>query len=981
LTLHMPDGQVRSELTGETLQPARYGFEVDRPIYASDECEIDLARRELRILGSPVPVGGRAFEIIEILAESAGELVTKDELMHRIWPGAIVMDNTLRVHAVAIRKALGPYRGLLKTESGRGYRLLGSWTVRHQDATRQPRALQRVSVSRESPRTNFPASVTRLVGRAAAARRVRDLVSAYRVVTLTGPGGIGKSTLAMKVTRGVLGEFADGGWLVELASLSDQRLVPSAVASVLGLKISGETISAESVARAVGEQHLLLVLDNCEHVIDAVANLTEVLVRWCPRTTILATSREVLRIGGEFVYRVPPLEVPAVGVEEPDHILGRSAVELFIARTQALGSDFVPRAEDLPTIATICRRLDGIPLAIEFAAARAAVLGIQQVASGLRDRFALLTGGRRTALPRHRTLRATLDWSYALLSEAEQVLLRHLAVFPTCFTLDAAVAVTKDTELDASVVMDNIANLVSKSLVTLDKSDAVTRWSLLETIRAYAREKLAEHAETASTARYHAGYFRDRFALPALGARPRLSNDDLTRRVREIDNIRTALDWCFSADGDVTIGVHLTAAYASVWLHLSLIGECRDRCERALSYDSQPEWDVRLQMELQIALASALIVTLGSPKQIATILAKALEIADAVNDLDAQARALAELSTVYIYHRDYERARTALERLRQVAEQIGDPGIVAATDERVGTRLLTAGRLREAQQCFEHILETPLSPEDQRPEFWNYLYARAMARAMLARALCLQGFAERARQEARTSVDEVPAKEHPLTICRVLNFGICRVASMTGYFEEAEQAIAHSIEVATRLNAPFWQIVGLFLKGKLLVDRHEFAEGSAVLRDAFDKCGQNGWRISYPEFKGALAAAHAGLGQTGEALDAVNEAIADSGAQHGQMWYLPELLRVKGEVLLQQGSDWSVSAAEVCFDQAGEMAREQGALFWELRVALSLARLRMTQGRRDEARRLLVPVYDRFTEGFDTINLREAKTMLDALRP
>ena len=900
--------------------------------------------------------------------------------MDRIWPGAIVMENTLRVHTGAVRKALGRHRHLLKTESGRGYRLLGTWTVQHQEATRQPSGVQRISVRGRSPGTNFPAAVTRLVGRAAAAQRLRDLVSAYRVVTLTGPGGIGKSTLALKAARHVLGEFPDGGWLVELASLSDQSLVPSAVASVLGLKISGEAISADAVARAIGAERLLLVLDNCEHVIDAVANLTETLVRLCPGTTILATSQEVLRIDGEHVYRVPPLEVPAADVEEAERILGHSAVELFIARIQALEADFVPRAEDLPTIAAICRRIDGIPLAIEFAAARAATLGMQQLVIGLHDRFALLSGGRRTAPPRHRTLRAVLDWSYELLPKMERLLLRRLAVFPAGFTFDAAVAVMQDTALDASMIMDGNANLVSKSLVTLDGSDEVTRWSLLETIRAYAREKLAEHAETASAARYHAGYFRDLFALPALGARQRLSNDDLTRRVREIDNIRMALDWCFSTNGDVLIGVHLTAVYAPVWLHLSLIGECRDRCELALpSFESRPELDARLQMELQIALASTLIVTLGPPEQTETILAKALEIADAVNDLDAQARALAELSTAHIYHRDYEGARAALERLRQVAERLGDPGIAAATDRLVGTRLLTAGRLREAQQCFVHILATPLLPEDQRPEFWNYLYARAMARAMLARALCLQGFAERAHQEARASIDEVPAKEHPLTICRVLNFGMCRVASMIGYFEEAEQAIAHSIDVATRLNAPFWQIVGLFLKGKLLVDRHQFAEGSVVLRDAFDKCGQTGWRISYPEFKGALAAAHVGLGQTGEALDAVNEAIASSGEAHGQMWYLPELLRIKGEALLQQRSDLSGAAATVCFDQAGEMAREQGALFWELRIALSFARMQMAQGRRDEARRRLAPIYDRFTEGFDTVNLRAAKTMLDAL--
>ena len=204
-----------------------------RLVHASGECEIDLARRELRVLGAPVPVGGRAFEIIEVLAQSAGELVTKNELMNRVWPGAIVMENTLHVHTTAVRKALGPYRSLLKTVSGRGYRLLGDWTVRRHDAAKPPVGLQRMRVDGESPVTNFPAPVTRLIGRTAAVAQLRDLVSAYRVVTLTGPGGIGKTSLALKVARGIVGEFADGGWLVELASLSDPALVPTVTADAL----------------------------------------------------------------------------------------------------------------------------------------------------------------------------------------------------------------------------------------------------------------------------------------------------------------------------------------------------------------------------------------------------------------------------------------------------------------------------------------------------------------------------------------------------------------------------------------------------------------------------------------------------------------------------------------------------------------------------------------------------------------------------
>ena len=948
-------------------------------IYESGQWQVHLGRRELLTGGVAVPIGARAFEIVEVLVRSANELVTKNDLMDCIWPGATVGENTLQVHISAIRKAFGRDRAMLKTASGRGYRLIGDWTPRRQGSVSTPVASTPMRASEASAANNFPQIVTHLIGRAAAALHVRDLVSAYRVVTLTGPGGIGKTSLAIEAAHGLLADFDDGGWFVELASLSDPDLVPSTVASTLGMKLSGE-ISAESVARAVGAQRLLLVLDNCEHVIDAAAILAERFVRFCPHTTILVTSREVLRIDGEAVYRVPPLDVPAPGQETPDHILGHSAVELFMARMNALDGGFSLHAEELTSVASICRRLDGIPLAIEFAAASAATLGIASVAMGLRDRFTLLTGGRRTALARHRTLRATLDWSHELLPEMERRLLWRLAVFPARFTLDAAAAVMMDTDFDAKTVTEGIANLVMKSLVVQDKTSDAPRWYLLETIRAYALEKLIEHGEADTVSERHAVYFRDLFALPASSAKSRFSNEDLTRRVREIDNVRAALDWCFSPLGDVAIGFQLTAAYAPVWLHLSLIGECRDRCAHALlTSDAGREPSAQLQMELQIAFGSTLIVTLGSPEQAEIVLTEAVETADTLNDPDAQARALAALSTAHIYHGDYGRAQIALERLRQVADHIGDPGIVAVANRRIGTRLLTAGKLLEAQHCFERILQSPLPPADQSPEFWNYLDARAMARAMLARALFLQGFAERAYREAEASLAEVRATDHPLSICRVLNFGMCRIAPMIGEFGAADRAIAHSLEVATRLNAPFWQTVGRFLEGKLMVERREFARGMAVLREAFDTCRRTGWRVSYSEFMGALAAAHAGLGQIGEALNTVNEAIDGSGVRHGQMWYLPELLRIKGEVLLQPGTNQSVLAAEDCFNQAAEMAREQGALFWELRIALSVARLRVSQGRHHEAKGLLASVYERFTEGFATADMQAARTMLDGL--
>jgi predicted ATPase/DNA-binding winged helix-turn-helix (wHTH) protein len=950
-----------------------------QPIYASGECEIDLARRELRVLGSPVPVGGRAFEIIEVLAESAGELVTKDELMDRVWPGAIVMENTLRVHTAAVRKALGPYRGLLKTEARRGYRLLGRWSVRHLAAAAPPVGLQKVRITDESPVTNLPVVVTRLVGRAAAVQQVRDLLSAYRVVTLTGPGGIGKTSLAVKVARRIIGDYEDGGWLVELASLSDPALVPSAVARALGLQVGGETITAEAVARIVAGQNFLLVLDNCEHVIDSVATLAEMFVRMCPRTTILATSREVFRIDGEYVYRVPPLDVPALGQAEPERILGHSAVELFIARAKALDTEFPTPAGALPAIATICRHLDGIPLAIEFAAARAAALGTEQVAIGLRNRFALLTSGRRTAVPRHRTLRAALDWSYELLPVAEQYLLRHLAIFPAGFTLEAAAFVVDDGDGAASRIADGISSLVSKSLVTLDRSASAGRWSLLETIRAYALEKLDALGEAGNAARRHAAFFRDLFAPSAAAPDLRLSGEDIEQLSREIDNVRAALDWAFSPVGDATIGVTLTAAYVPVWLHAALPAECRERTERAVEHLTN-DMDVspRLRMQLYFAAGLTPAYTMSPVEPGKQALTQALALAEKLDDVQAQFQILWGLWVLNATGGECHTAQSVTDRLSLVAQRIGEPAATLIARRLQGFVLQQMGEHDRARQCFEHVLRHYVASPDGRLTAWGQFDQRVLTRAMLARGLWLQGSAEQAMSQAQLCLEEAQATKFQLSIGEALRVALCDIALMTGDLVAAEQAVTMLIDVATSRNAPFWGISGRCLRGKLLVMRGEFAAGVAVLRTELDICERTGWPIWYPEFMGALAEGLAGLGRIPEALATLNQALA-SADRGGERYYYPELLRLKGELMMQDARDGSVTVTEECFQAALDLARQQSALFWELRVALSLARLRVAQDRRDEAKAVLAPVYGRFTEGFATADLRAARGLLDAV--
>ena len=797
-------------------------------------------------------------------------------------------------------------------------------------------------VDGESPVTNFPVSVTRLVGRTAAVARLRDLVSAYRVVTLTGPGGIGKTSLALKVARGVVGEFADGGWLVELASLSDPALVPTAAAGVLGLLIGPASVTAEAVARSIGDKKLLLVLDNCEHLIEAAATLTETLVALCPHTTIITTSRETLRIQGEHVYRVPPLEVPAPGQDAAEHILSHGAVELFIARTKALDSGFSPHAGELPSIGAICRHLDGIPLAIEFAAAHASTSGIQQVADGLHDRFALLTRGRRTALPRHRTLRGVLDWSYELLSEPERVLLRHLAIFSGGFTVEAAAAVTGDVADRASAI-DRVANLVAKSLVLLDR-DTPSRWYLLDTIRAYALEKLALEGERETAARRHAMYFRDLFPRSSLASHAGVATHDRAGRVREMDNVRAALDWCFSAGGDTALGVDLTAGYG-LWLRL----------------------DVGISM----------FDVTGDVRQSPDFLTSALETAEALDDLEAQARALQLLFNHHSFRAERDKALQAATQFSRVANRIGDAAVSSMADRLMGIALVMLCRPREARQFLERYLKADHSPPDQRRSFGFAEDHPALTRVFLSLALWLLGFIDQAWREVRASLDGLRAADPPLVLFRVLYFGVSRIVPATGDLAAAEQCNARLVEAATEINSPFWQTAERFASGKLMIGWGEFAQGVAVLNDAFDTCRRTGWRMSYPEFKGALATGLVGLGQLDEALAAVNEGLDGAAwGEHGHDLFFAELLRIKGEIQLRRGA---VTAAEDSFRAAIDIAREQEALFWELRAALCLARVRANQGRGGEARRLVAQVYDRFIEGFETPDLRAAKAFLDEL--
>jgi predicted ATPase len=340
----------------------------------------------------------------------------------------------------------------------------------------------------------------------------------------------------------MLSQFADGIWVIELAALADPDLLPATIAIALGLDLVDNIVSPERIANALASKQLLLVVDNCEHLVGAAASMAQTVLRANPAARVLATSREPLRAEGECLYRVSPLAVPMEGSGDAEDLLQYSAVRLFVARARAAEPQFSPDGCAAAAIAVICRHLDGIPLAIELAAARTNALGVEELAARLDDCFHLLTGGRRTALPRHQTLRATLDWSYQLLPEPERVVLRRLAIFAGGFTLRAASTVAAIDEIAGADIVDCAVNLVAKSLVAADRCGATGWYRLLETTRAYALEKLTQSGEFEQVARRHAEYCRDLFERAEAELETRPASEWLAAYGRRIYNLRTALD-------------------------------------------------------------------------------------------------------------------------------------------------------------------------------------------------------------------------------------------------------------------------------------------------------------------------------------------------------------------------------------------------------------------------------------------------------
>jgi predicted ATPase/DNA-binding winged helix-turn-helix (wHTH) protein len=929
------------------------------------------ARRELLRDGRPLTLGSRAFDILTALVESAGTVIANRQIMARAWPTTNVEDGSVRVHIGALRKILGEGREgqrFIANVPGQGYVFVAP--VRS-DAIKP--LLPPAPADNNSLRT-FP----NIIGRDEAIASLSAQLVRRRLVTVIGPGGIGKTTVAAAVAESAAAMYPDGVWFVELASLPNASLVPSTLGAALGVPTT-RTNPLPDLGAWLRDRRALIVLDNCEHVIEVAATVAETLLKAAPSVSILATSREPLRAEGEALHRLTPLAVPSDSVAiAANEALSYSAVRLFVERANASGNDIKLDGGNLRAICDICRNLDGLPLALELAAVQVEAFGVQTLARGLSDRFSFLTTGRRAALRRQQTLRATMDWSHDLLTTTERIVLRRLAAFRGDFTTDAAYVVVADQSVTGPEVIESVADLGSKSLITTDIGGDVTWHRLLETTRAYAVEKLTESGDLSHLRRRHAEYYRDLFEPAEQERLSRPRDDWIARYGRHLDNLRIALEWAFSPEGDARLGVSLAVEAVPLWIQMSLLSECREQAERALaSLGGEVDTDdARSRMRLLAALGWSLMYGVARARETGAAWAQTLVLAEQLNDAVYQRHALWGLCIDQFNNGNMRIALTFAERFAGLIGHSAKPVERMMADRILATSLHYLGDQSRAHHHIQRALAHDTSLAFGSGSVSAGFDLLVSTHYFQARILWLRGFPDAALSLVERNIEEGRLLDQALSFCSVLGQSACPIAFLAGDLDAAEQYGAMLIDHTERHPIRLWNLWARCFLGLIMARRGDVQAGVRVFRDTLNEAGEARLLPRFLLLRGEQARHLGELGAPKEALDDVDRMLTAC-EEREEGWYVAELLRIKAELLLRCGS--AEAHADMLLRQSMDVAKGQGALAWELRTAISLARLLIERGRDAEAGFLLQPIQARFTEGFETEDLRAAGVLLSAL--
>lgn len=914
---------------------------------------------------APVQLGSRAFDILTLLLRHHGQVVSRREILDQVWPDLTIDEANLRVQMSELRRALNSIDGAaayIKNVQGRGYVFT---------APVQPVApTEGSNASRD--KTGLPARPQNIVGRKDAIEALLAQTLACRFVTLLGPGGIGKTTLAVELGHSLTSEFDHETYYVDLGSLKAPELVLPSIAAVLGYTVHSDNLLA-GLATFVGDRRLLLIIDCCEHMIEVTAGAAATLFRNAVNLHLIATSREALRAEGETIYFVEPLELPSENERlTADEALAAGAVELFMQRASASG--YVGKLDDnyAGAAAEICLRLDGNPLAIELAGSRLITYGFSGLLEGLRGRAVLSWPGRRHD-SRHRSLEATLEWSFRLLSDVERRVLARLSVLIGPFTMRAAQALASNDIDDGWAVSNAVEELTDKSLISILPIEDSYAYRIPDVTRFYAEMKLAQSGERQDVLRRHAQFCVE--SLRDLTAKPRPSVGRVgLRNGLHLSNVRAALEWCFSNLGDIELGLDLAAGASRLMLEASLLGECLKWCEVALSHiDGNKRLAVRT-LRLQESLALCRMYSKANDAKVEQIIIGALEIAAELGERESELELLAGYNLFLTRRADYLGALKAAERFASLAQTSRKPVEIAASEWMLGSTYNLLGNQRRGYELLErgHARATELGM-DKVYYFGFDNKARGAIGRVWTSWLC--GKPAKALQLAKGVLDSSVSHGHPVSLCITYLYTATVVLWLQEY-DRAEGLIETLIEVANKYQLKPYRTGGMALKAELLLARGSTSAALALMKAVLEPLQAEQLNIILLPTMRAYAEALARTGDL-EAGEAVISRLVMRARTDSPTYLLPELLRTQGEIVLRRDDQ----AAEECYRQAIEQAQIDGALGWELRASISLAKLCVKSARFSEAEQLLDRCLSNFIETLDDLgDVAEARKLIFAIK-